>query len=291
MADALTTLTELLELLLVPILIAELVWLRRRRDLTWARVKEMLANASSFIFLVAGAVLGAVVWVGLFEWVAGALPWSIPTNVGTAILAVLLADFIYYWEHRFEHEHRLPWDLYHSVHHSSEQFDQTTSLRLGFFDGLLTFGYSLPLVIVGFSPTLVLAATALVVGYQTWIHTELITKLPQWFEAIFNTPSHHRAHHGADEHYLDVNYGGIPIIWDRMFGTFQPETNRPEYGLTTQIESSNPLDVQFSQLRLLARDLRQDRSWRTRLTRLWKHPGWSPEEDRPHALATGAYDR
>ncbi|MEM7286567.1 MAG: sterol desaturase family protein [Actinomycetota bacterium] len=287
MADSLQNLTDILEVLFVPILIAELIWLRRRRDLDWARVKEMLANASSVLFLVAGAAIGIVIWVGLFDWISDVTPWSIPTNVGTAVLAVVLADFIYYWEHRFEHEHRLPWDLYHSVHHSSEQFDQTTSLRLGFFDGLLTFVYSTPLIVLGFSPTLVLAATALVVGYQTWIHTELVRTMPRWFEAIFNTPSHHRAHHGADEHYLDVNYGGILIVWDRLFGTFQPETNRPEYGLTTQIESSNPIDVQFSQLRLLARDLRRDTSWRTRLARLWNRPGWEPAEDRPHAIAAG----
>ena len=291
MADTLQTITDALELLLVPILAVELVWLRRRRDLTWPRVKEMLANASSLVFLIAGAAIGFVVWIGLFEWIAAATPWSIPTNVGTGIVAVLLADFIYYWEHRFEHEHRLPWDLYHSVHHSSEQFDQTTSLRLGFFDGLLTFAYSVPLVVVGFSPTLVLAATALVVGYQTWIHTEVIRTLPRWFEAIFNTPSHHRGHHGADEHYLDVNYGGILIVWDRLFGTFQAETNRPEYGLTTQIESSNPLDVQFSQLRLLVRDLRTDPTWRTRLNRLWRAPGWEPRHDPRDATASAGSDR
>jgi sterol desaturase/sphingolipid hydroxylase (fatty acid hydroxylase superfamily) len=133
------------------------------------------------------------------------------------------------------------------------------------------------MVIVGFSPTLTVAAMGLVVGYQTWIHTETIRRMPRWFEAVFNTPSHHRGHHGADDHYLDKNYGGILIIWDRLFGTFQEETTRPTYGLTTQINSSNPLDVQFSQLRLLWRDLRNDNSWSLRLRRLWNRPGWSPD--------------
>lgn len=123
-----------------------------------------------------------------------------------------------------------------------------------------------------------LLATGVVIAYQTWIHTEVITKTPRWFEAVFNTPSHHRAHHGADDPYLDVNYGGILIIWDRLFGTFQPELYRPTYGLTTQIESSNPIDVQFSQLRLLGRDLKADSSWTVRLRRLWNRPGWQPNQ-------------
>ena len=274
--DIIETTTELLEALLIPILLIEIVWLYRRGHLRWARIKEMLANASAFLFFVPGAILGFVAWFALFTTISNALPWSIPTTWATAILAIVLADLIYYLEHRFEHEHRLPWDLWHSVHHSSPVYDQTTSLRLGLFDGLLTTGFSLPLIVAGFSPTLVIAATGLVVGYQTWIHTETVKTMPRWFEAIFNTPSHHRAHHGADDHYLDVNYGAVLIIWDKLFGTFQAETTRPEYGLTTQIESANPLDVQFSQLKLLARDLRRDPDWRTHLRRLWRRPGWEP---------------
>jgi sterol desaturase/sphingolipid hydroxylase (fatty acid hydroxylase superfamily) len=254
----------------------ELIWLRRRRRLTWARIKEMGANFSSLLFIVPAGIVGFVAWMWVYETMAGFAPWSLPTNWVTALAAVLLADFIYYWEHRFEHEHRLPWDLYHSVHHSSESYDQTTSLRLGLFDALLTMGYSLPLILLGFSPLLTVAATGVVIGYQTWIHTELVDRMPRWFEAIFNTASHHRAHHGTEEHYLDVNYGAVLIVWDKLFGTFQEETERPVYGLTTQIESSNPLDVQFSQLRLLWRDLRADRSWKTRLRRLWNRPGWNP---------------
>jgi len=276
MDDTLQAITDVLELLIAPILAFELVWLWHRSELTWTRVKEMLANLSSLLVIVPFGALGFTLWFWLFEWISRSLPYSVPTSWFSVIVAVLLADLIYYWEHRFEHEHRLPWDLYHSVHHSSPTYDQTTSLRLGAFDALLTIGFSLPLVIAGFEPEIVLLATGVVIGYQTWIHTETIRTLPRWFEFVFNTASHHRAHHGADDHYLDVNYGGMLIIWDRIFGTFQQETTRPEYGLTTQIESSNPIDVQFSQLRLLIRDLRADASWQIRLRRLWEHPGWQP---------------
>ncbi len=281
MIENLEVTTEVLEIVIVPLLLAELGWLLWRRRLSWARLKEMAANASSLLVVIPFGILGVAAWYGLFELVARLVPWSIPTTWVSAVAAVVVADLIYYWEHRFEHEHRLPWDLYHSVHHSSESFDQTTGLRLGAFDALLTVGFSLPMVLLGFSPALALAATGVVVGYQTWIHTELIDRLPRWVEAVFNTASHHRAHHGNAHPYLDVNYGGILIIWDRLFGTFQREEHRPTYGLTTQIGSSNPVDVQLSQLRLLIRDLRADRSWRTRLRRLWRRPGWEPREAAP----------
>jgi sterol desaturase/sphingolipid hydroxylase (fatty acid hydroxylase superfamily) len=285
MTDIIETTAELFEALFIPILLIEFVWLHRRGHLRWGRIKEMLGNLGAFLLFIPAAILGVVIWLPVFDGISGAIPWSIPTNIGTVVLAIVLADLIYYLEHRFEHEHRLPWDAWHSVHHSSPEFDQTTSLRLGIFDGLITTVFSLPLILAGFSPTLVLAATALVIGYQTWIHTETIKKMPRWFEAVFNTPSHHRAHHGADAHYLDVNYGGILILWDRLFGTFRAETNRPDYGLTTQIESTNPLDIQFSQLKLLTRDLRRDHHWGTRMRRLWNRPGWEPVEPTPAAAS------
>jgi sterol desaturase/sphingolipid hydroxylase (fatty acid hydroxylase superfamily) len=274
-----------LENVLFPLLAIELIWLWRRGDLSRARFKEMLANASSLLIILPAGFVGLALWFLFFEWIAGLLPYAIGTTWTTAVLCVVLADFIYYWEHRFEHEHRLPWDLYHSVHHSSESYDQTTGVRLSGFDALLTLGFTTPLVLLGFSPTMSLVATGVVIGYQTWIHTELVTKTPRWFEAVFNTPSHHRAHHGADDIYLDTNYGGILIIWDRLFGTFQPEVHRPEYGLTTQIGSSHPIDVQFSEIRKLIRDLRTDTSWRTRLQRLWKRPGWEPATSRVSATS------
>lgn len=278
METNLQLITDVLESVFLPILLVEFVWLWRKGWFTKARLKEMLANVSSLLVVLPAGALGLFLWFILFETISNTLPYAMPLNWFTVLLAVLLADFIYYWEHRIEHEHRLPWDLYHSVHHSSESYDQTTSLRLGAFDALLTIGFSLPLVLIGFSPTIALLATGVVIGYQTWIHTEVISRTPRWFEAVFNTPSHHRAHHGADSPYLDVNYGGMFIIWDRLFGTFQQELHRPTYGLTTQIGSSNPIDVQLSQLRLLWRDLKADRSWSTRLARLWNRPGWQPEQ-------------
>lgn len=270
------SLAALFENLLFPLLLVELIWLWRTRQLGKPRVKEMLANASSLLLIIPAGALGVFAWFLLFEAIQGLVPWQIPVTWVSAVIGVVLVDLVYYLEHRFEHTHRLLWDLYHSVHHSSPDFNQTTSLRLSGFDALLTIGYLTPLVVVGFEPELVLLAYGLVVGYQTWIHTELIVKMPRWFEFVFNTPSHHRAHHGSEEQYLDANYGGILIVWDRVFATFKAEGTRPVYGLTTQIESSNPIDVQFSEIRKLRQDLRSDRQLATKLQRLWQPPGWQP---------------
>lgn len=280
------SLAALFENLLFPLLLIEIVWFWRTKRLGRPKVKEMLANASSLLLVIPAGLIGVFVWFSLFEAIQGLVPWQIPVTWVSAVIGLVLVDLVYYLEHRFEHTHRLPWDLYHSVHHSSPDFNQTTSLRLSGFDALLTIGYLTPLVVVGFEPELVLLAYGLVVGYQTWIHTELINKMPPWFEFVFNTPSHHRAHHGSEEHDLDANYGGILIVWDRLFGTFKPETNRPVYGLTTQIESSNPIDVQFSEVRKLWQDLRNDRRWGTRLQRLWEDPGWQPAAPVSEALTT-----
>ncbi|MEM9036662.1 MAG: sterol desaturase family protein [Actinomycetota bacterium] len=279
MLDNLEITASLLESILIPLLLIELVVLRRQQRLRWPRLKEMLANGTTYLLYLAAGLVGVIVWTRVFDVVEGAVPWSIPTAWWSVPIAIVVADFIYWWQHKLAHEKRLLWDLYHSVHHSSERFDQTTSLRLGIFDALLTIVFTLPMIVVGFSSGLALASTALVLGYQTWIHTEVIDKMPRWFEAIFNTPSHHRAHHGAEEPYLDVNYGGILIIWDRLFGTFQPELDTPIYGLTTQIESSNPIDIQFFELRRLIRDLRADADWSTRWARLWNPPGWQLPDD------------
>ena len=291
MLDNLATVTGLLDALFVPILLVEIFVLRRARELGWGRVKEMLANGVTGLVLIPAAIVGAVFWIWVFDGVGSIVPWSIPTTWWSIVLAVVISDFIYYWEHRWSHEVRVLWDSFHSVHHSSPKFDQTTGLRIGVVDGLATTGFHLPMIVMGFSTTLTLASIAVVLAYQTWIHTEVVRKMPRWFEAIFNTASHHRVHHGADDLYLDTNYGGILIVWDRMFGTFQAEEFRPTYGLTTQLESSNPIDIQLSQLRLLWRDLRSDTSWRTRWARLWNRPGWNPVDPAPVAPVTEGVGR
>ena len=163
------------------------------------------------------------------------------------VLAFFADDFSYYWFHREAHLVRYFWAS-HKVHHSSEKYNLATAVRQT-WTGNLTFSYVfyLWMPIVGFHPIVILVMQQISLLYQYWIHTETIGKMWQPFEYIFNTPSHHRAHHGSDVKYLDKNYAGIMIIWDRMFGTFIEETDRPTYGLVENVKTNNPIKIAFGE--------------------------------------------
>jgi len=208
---------------------------------------------------------------------AAVAPLQIPVSIPAALACLILVDLLYYVEHRCAHRVRIYWAVAHSVHHSSPQFDQTTALRISFVDGFLSPWFYLPAILLGFHPALVGACFGIVLAYQQWIHTETIGKLG-WFDAVFNSPSNHRVHHGAQDKYLDKNYGAILMIWDRMFGTYQAEEEAPRYGLVTPINSVNPVVVHCAELVGLWRDLRRARSWSRRWTLLWRPPG-TPQLD------------
>ncbi|MEM7369759.1 MAG: sterol desaturase family protein [Bacteroidota bacterium] len=240
------------------------------------RLGEMWASLSVFIPAQLTEKAANAIFLGSFFLIDRIIPWQIPVNAWTTILAVLLIDFLYYWEHRWEHEIRALWS-YHSIHHSSPIYNYTTALRVSFIDNFVTWIFYLPAIIIGFHPLVVLLAISLTLIYQFWIHTELIGKMG-WYGWIFNTPSHHRVHHGSDELYLDKNYGAILIIWDRMFGTFQQEEFKPTYGLTTQIDTINPVKVHFHEYITMFRDIRKARSFREAINYLIKPPGWEPQQ-------------
>jgi len=190
------------------------------------------------------------------------------------VLLFFADDLAYYWFHRVSHESRVFWAS-HIVHHSSQHYNLSTALRQTWVPmTYLPFWLALPLL--GFEPWMILLAQSWSLIYQFGLHTERIGKLPRPLEAILNTPSHHRVHHGANEQYLDRNYGGILVIWDRLFGTFEPEGERVRYGLTTNIETFNPVRVAFHEYIALARDLRTTRSWRARWSLLLRGPGYQP---------------
>ncbi len=207
----------------------------------------------------------------LYEYI----PWKQPINGYTALLVLLLADFIYYIEHFFAHKIRLLW-LAHSVHHSSGMMNTATAFRFSLFDPVLSAVFHLPLVLMGVNPILIFAAEVLVQAYQFWLHNEMVGKLGP-IEWLFNTPSHHRVHHGANAKYIDKNFGGILIIWDRMFGTFQKEEELPIYGLTTPMTSKNPITVQFYEFPRLYKDLKQAESPSEFMGYLFRGPGWKPK--------------
>jgi sterol desaturase/sphingolipid hydroxylase (fatty acid hydroxylase superfamily) len=240
-----------------------------RREDTWASLAMGAGNVAISATLQA-TTFGVYLWLyerRLFDPGTGALAFA---------LLFFAEDFTYYWWHRASHEVRLLWAA-HENHHSSEYFNYSTALRQSYTTPFTVplFYWWLPLA--GFHPTLILTQISLSLVYQFWIHTELVGRLPRAFEALLNTPSHHRVHHGANDIYLDRNYGGILIIWDRMFGTFQGETERPTYGLTKNIRTFRPTRVAFHEFVEMTRDVRAATSWRHKLGYIFRGPGWSPD--------------
>ncbi len=195
---------------------------------------------------------------------------------GSMIAAMILWDLCYYWDHRWMHEVRLLW-ANHVSHHSSERYNLTTALRQP-WSPFLTFWVFAPLPLLGFPPQKVHRAGQLNLLYQFWIHTEAIDRLPEPIELVFNTPSHHRVHHGANRQYLDKNYGGILILWDRLFGTFEEEVRRIRYGLTKNIDSYNPMTIGYHEFRDIVRDVRSARTVGDRVRYVLGRPGWRPVE-------------
>ena len=166
--------------------------------------------------------------------------FTLPTTWPWLILLFIGIDFAYYWAHRMSHEVNLFW-IGHVVHHQSEDYNLSVALRQGALQKVFTSPFFLPLAVLGFSDEWFLFLSAFNTLYQFWIHTEWIDKLPAWFEWLFNTPSHHRVHHGRNAQYIDKNHGGTLIIWDRLFGTFALEEEKVQYGVTLPVRSWNPL--------------------------------------------------
>lgn len=191
------------------------------------------------------------------------------------VLLFFADDFSYYWFHRTAHSSRYFWAS-HVVHHSSQKYNLGTALRqtwTGDLSGSFIFWMWLPLL--GFHPLMIMTMQSISLLYQFWIHTEVIKKFPRPIEFIFNTPSHHRVHHSSDIKYLDKNHAGILIIWDRLFGTFQEEEEHPNYGLTTNINTFNPIRVATHEWVDIFKDVRQAKHWKHALGYLFGPPGWS----------------
>lgn len=237
------------------------------------RLGEMWASLSVFIVAQITEKTANVLFVGVFFFLSGFVPWRIPVNGWTMLLAVVLVDFLYYWEHRLEHRIRLLWS-YHSIHHSSPIYNYTTALRVSFIDNFVTWIFFVPAILLGLHPIVVLLAISVMLVYQTWVHTELIGTLGV-LEFVLMTPSLHRVHHGSDTIYLDKNYGAIFSVWDRCFGTFQKELHRPTYGLTTPIRTINPVRIHAHEYILLFRDLKRARGLKEAIGYLFKPPGWT----------------
>jgi len=224
---------------------------------------------------IVASLLSKGVKLGVFTFLYTYSIIEIPMLWWGFVLLILADDFSYYWFHRISHRMRYFWAS-HIVHHSSQHYNLSTALRqtwTGEISGSFMFYAWMPLV--GFEPLWILTAQSTSLIYQYWIHTETINRLPRWFEFFFNTPSHHRVHHGSDLKYLDMNYAGIFIIWDKMFGTFIKETDTPKYGLVKNINTYNPARIAFIEWGAVFKDVWLAPGLLNKLGYVFGPPGWS----------------
>ncbi len=201
--------------------------------------------------------------------------FGLRSGPGSFIAALVVWDLLYYWSHRLQHEHRVLW-ANHVTHHSSRRYNLSTALRQPWSGFLVSWVY-FPMPLLGIPVAQTARSGQLNLLYQYWIHTEAIDRLPSPVERVFNTPSHHRVHHGTNPQYLDKNYGGILIVWDKLFGTFEPEVRRVDYGLTTNVSTFNPVRIAYHEFSDIWRDLRATPGLADKLRTLWRRPGWRPE--------------
>ena len=247
----------------------------RRHDPDTRALAERIAGWSSV------AAMGAVGVVVTSTWASKMSPQRIaartkrPVGTGWKPMATAIVgwDLLYYWNHRLMHESRFMWAI-HVVHHSSERYNLSVALRQPVADALGTFLPYGVLCYLGISPAQIEAARGINLLYQYWVHTEVVGRIGA-AETVMNTASHHRVHHGSNRQYLDRNHGGIFIIWDKLFGTFEPEGDPVVYGLTTNVDSFNPVRIATNEYQLMAHDVASARSWGDRLGYVLRGPGWN----------------
>lgn len=270
--DPVFSVIEMIGLVFLLMLVSEAAW-----DVFSGYRKSLKETGANIFISIVNSVLerlafGAIFVVGIFASEKLAVS-EVSLSWWSWLLAVLLADLTYYWMHRCEHRVRLLW-TYHSVHHSSPEFNFSTALRLAWVEALFTWIFFVPMVVIGFDPAQVIGALAVVIAYQSWIHTEKLGKV-RILDAVLNTPSNHRVHHGRNRIYLDKNFGGILIIWDKLFGTYAPETEEVLFGITKPVGSSNPFVINFSETALMLKEVFRPGPMKLRLGRIFMPPGWS----------------
>jgi sterol desaturase/sphingolipid hydroxylase (fatty acid hydroxylase superfamily) len=270
--------------LFVALVLAELVYIRLAGEGGRYETRDVLTS----LLMGAGNVISGILFAGVtlafFFWLWQFRLFDLGHAWYVVVLAFILDDLRYYWVHRLGHRVRWVWAS-HVNHHSSQHYNLTTALRQT-WTGIFTFmiALSAPMIILGFHPYMILFVGGLNLVYQFWIHTEAIVKLPKWFEAVMNTPSHHRVHHGRNARYLDANYAGVFIIWDKWFGTYVPELpgdDKPDFGLVHNLGTFNPLRVAFHEWVAIFKDMvRPGLTLRQRLNYALKPPGWSHDGSR-----------
>lgn len=264
----------------VLLIVAEMIYVRFAHKGRYQFADSAASLSMGLGNRIAGILLGGIV-AGAYYWVSQHRLFDLGWTWPVLVACFLAEDLAYYWMHRVSHERRWFWAS-HVVHHSSQHYNLTTALRQTWTGVLgLSFIFWLPLLYIGFPPEMVLMFSAISLVYQFWIHTEVIDRLGP-LEWVLNTPSHHRVHHAINPQYLDANYAGVLIIWDRLFGTFVAERKEVpiRYGIISQLGTFNPFRVAFHEWVGIARDVAGAKSIGSALGYMFGPPGWSPDGSR-----------
>jgi sterol desaturase/sphingolipid hydroxylase (fatty acid hydroxylase superfamily) len=262
------------------LIVIEMFWARARRPAAYEPRDTLASLAMGLGSTVAGALTsGAMVALAfwLYQYRLATLGWA----WWVWVACFVIDDFGYYWAHRAGHRIRWMWAS-HVNHHSSQHYNLSTALRQT-WTGVLAFNFvfRLPIILLGFHPLMLFACGGVNLIYQFWIHTEAVKRLPAPIEWLFNTPSHHRVHHATNPRYLDRNYAGVFMLWDRMFGSFEPEVDeeRIHYGIVKQLGTFNLLWTSFHEWVGIARDV-WSAPWGSKFGYVWRAPGWSHDGSR-----------
>ena len=229
-------------LFIVILIVTEGIWSWRRQREHY-NLKESGANTVILVGYIISKILSAAYQLMLFNFFSRLAIYHFEEGTGAFILTFLATDFCYYWYHRISHTVKFFW-AFHLTHHTSSQMNLTAAYRINWFSALITPYFLIPVVLLGLPPEFVVISISLNLFYQFFMHTEAIGRIP-YIEGIIDTPSAHRVHHGSNPIYIDKNYGGVLMIWDRLFGTYQPETETVKYGITTGFVSNNPFVLVF----------------------------------------------
>ncbi|WP_338467052.1 sterol desaturase family protein [Novosphingobium sp. ZN18A2] len=271
--------------LFIALIAIEMAWARRRAPEKYEPKDTLVSLAMGLGSTIAGAASAGLVFLAAM-WLYQHRVMTVGWAWWAWIACFVLDDFNYYWAHRTGHRVRWFWAS-HVNHHSSQHYNLSTALRqtwTGFI--ALSFIFRIWPALLGFHPAMIATVGGINLIYQFWIHTEAVDRFPRWFEAAMNTPSHHRVHHATNPLYLDRNYAGVFIVWDRLFRTFEPEraagdpqVGRIRYGIVKQLGSFNLVWVAFHEWAGIASDVRSA-PWRHKLSYLWREPGWSHDASR-----------
>ncbi len=263
--------TSIMSLVVFVVLATTEAILSRRHNLELFEQRDTLVNVAlgllTFVTKVGSKAAIMVMYTSIFHIV----PWGFPENsILWFIVGLLINDLMFYWYHRMSHTTRFFWAL-HVAHHSSEKMNVTTAVRGNFLNNLFHAIFWTPMLLLGFPPAIIITTDAFSYFYQVFLHTRVVPKLGP-FEWIFNTPSHHRVHHGSNPRYVDKNYGAVFIFWDKLFGTYEEECEEVRYGLTKDFKTYNPWKIAFYEFGSVLRDTAAKQGLRAKLKELFRKP-------------------